>query len=833
RMSMSKTKQYKTAKVGHKEIDVTKTVRDIRGVDEIVKESIEKTWSDNLVNQMKVWLTPFPEATDIAEWDRMLLERYPPLYTVTEKTCRNCLMGPCELDKGKGTCGLGLETYQAKLSLQASCRGLSVQLSGTRDLLNHCIKEFGEEKEINWGKNVAYGMMNVNTLCGFTPKTLTEANRVVTYLEDQLTSLLASASVGYEQNVIDLESKALHTGSLLLAALDINEFLKHAFFDFCWGAERELVELPTFPEATTPTGLGSVDTGKPTLVFMGFDFLPAWNAVQYIKANGLEDTVEVTGIGSVGHDLVRFYEKAKILTSPVKAGKAFRMGIADVIVVSDTCCKTNVLEDARRTDAKVIATSFKQNMGLVDRIEEAVDDIVKEFLSGASAVLITDPKKAGEVAVKLVQAVKAQRKESYLLSMDEIKEWASKCDECDACFRVCPNSLHISAALMAATDGNNSRLCELHDKSIYCGKCEEACPHDIPIIDMIISAAQEEIREDKALMKAGRGTFSNLEVRDWAITVFSCPGSIVIMGCNNYKGSDMDIAYIASELISNTYSVTVAGCAASDIARHRDKKTGKFLYELYPSLFNPKCLVNTGGCSGQSHFTTAFYKVGYMGFRSPYRATYTLQSDFTTRFPNVLVIWGPASELMYTLASGYARAGIPVILGPGGFNFKRYLMGNKYDRSKWWALHGNTGKKGEVDPIPEHMIVPVETKEEVLALIPKLCLLFQDMEAARQTKFDFYLDYYKNGFGVWPDDWHLYVRREVEIPLIKKVKVLRLLEEEYGWEIDRKKGRVIRARHRDGRLIPMEKFLEEYGFPSGQYITLIPRLVYKERADRE
>lgn len=830
---MSKNKEYKTAKVGHKEIDITKTVRDIRGVEEIVKESIEKSWSDNLVNQMKVWLTPFPNATDIAEWDRMLLERYPPLYTVIEKRCNDCCMGPCELKKLKGTCGLDLETYQAKLSLQTSCRGLSIQLSSTRYLLNHCIKEFGERKKIGWGKNVAYGMMNVNAMCGFTPKTLKEANRVVTYLEGQLSDLLSSTSVGYEGNTIDLESKALHAGSLLLVALDINEFLKHAFFNFCWGPDRELTELPTFPEPNTHTGIGTVDTSKPVILFLGFDILPAWNAVNYIKANGMEDTIEVTGIGSVGHDLVRFYDKAKILTSPVKTSKVLRMGIPDVIVVGDTCCKTNVLEDAKRTDTKVIATSFNQNMGLMDRIEEGVDDLVKELLSGTSAVLITDPKKAGEVAVKLVGEIKSQRKESYLLSIDEIKKWASKCDECDACFRVCPNSLHISAALKAAANGDTSRLCYLHDKSIYCGKCEEACPHDIPIIDMIIGAAKEEIRDDKAVMKAGRGAFSNLEIRDWAITMFACPGSVVIMGCNNYRGSDMDIAHMASELISNIYSVTVAGCAASDIARHKDKKTGKFLYELYPTLFNPKCLVNTGGCSGQSHFPTAFYKVGYMGFRAPYRATYTMLSDFTTRLPNVLVIWGPASDLMYTLASGYARAGIPVILGPGGFNFKRYLMGNKYDRSKWWALHGNTGKKGEVDPLPEHMIVPVETKEEVLALIPKLCLLFQDMEAARQAKFDLYVDHYKNDFGVWPDDWHLYVRREVEIPLIKKAKVLRLLEEEHGWEIDWKKGMVSRVRHRDGRLIPMEKFLEEYGFPPGQYITLIPRFVYKERADRK
>jgi CO dehydrogenase/acetyl-CoA synthase alpha subunit len=106
------------------------------------------------------------------------------------------------------------------------------------------------------------------------------------------------------------------------------------------------------------------------------------------------------------------------------------------------------------------------------------------------------------------------------------------------------------------------------------------------------------------------------------------------------------------------------------------------------------------------------------------------------------------------------------------------------------------------------------------------------MEVARQNKFSLYLDYYQKRFGALPDDWHLYIRKEIEIPTTKKAKLLRLLEEEHGWEIDKKRGRIIKARHRDGRLLPHEQFLEEYGFKPGQYITLLPRLVYKVRQDR-
>ena len=98
------------AKVINTEVDASKAVRDIRGIEDLVKNSIETSWSENMVNQMKVWLTPFPHASDIMEWDKILLDRFPPLYTVTVKECQDCFQGPCDLEKGKGACGINLET---------------------------------------------------------------------------------------------------------------------------------------------------------------------------------------------------------------------------------------------------------------------------------------------------------------------------------------------------------------------------------------------------------------------------------------------------------------------------------------------------------------------------------------------------------------------------------------------------------------------------------------------------------------------------------------------------------------------------------------------------
>ena len=148
-------------------------------------------------------------------------------------------------------------------------------------------------------------------------------------------------------------------------------------------------------------------------------------------------------------------------------------------------------------------------------------------------------------------------------------------------------------------------------------------------------------------------------------------------------------------------------------------------------------------------------------------------------------------------------------------------------------IHGNTEEKKETEPTPEHMLIPVETIDEALALVPKLSFTLQEMENSRQNKFDLYLNAYKKRFGEWPDDWHLFVKKEAELPITKKAKIIRLLEEEHGWEVDKKRGRILKAKHRDGRLMEPGDFVENYGFRPGQYLTGLSRFVYKPRSDRK
>jgi CO dehydrogenase/acetyl-CoA synthase alpha subunit len=186
-------------------------------------------------------------------------------------------------------------------------------------------------------------------------------------------------------------------------------------------------------------------------------------------------------------------------------------------------------------------------------------------------------------------------------------------------------------------------------------------------------------------------------------------------------------------------------------------------------------------------------------------------------------MWNADTDDWYTVAAGLVRAGFPVILGPSGFKFKRYLMANKYDRDKWWMYDGVSGEKKEVDPGPVHMIVPVETKEEAVAMAMRLFARPLALRDPRLSSLDNYLDAFERFFGEYPDDWHLYVRSEQEIHMFKRVKMLRILEKEQGWEIEG--ARVKRARHRDGTLMDMSEYTDTYGVQQGRYSTLISRLI--------
>ena len=797
----------KIVKVGDCEVDLEEVVRDLRGVEDIATDII-KEMGERRVKQWKPKLNILAHASDIAEWDSVLLNRYHPLYTSIPST-------PTIME----------ESNQAKLSLQDTCKGLFKQLTFARDLLEFAIKVFGRNREIDMGSSITYPTMNTSMLTGFYTKNLDDMDRALSYAEAQLSELLLAAYFGSE-SVTEFEEKALHAGALTFLVMEIAETIKMCCFEFFNAGNHPATEYSDSPPVEIEVGMGAVDRTKPVIVFFGNNFLPAWFAVEHVKAKGLEDAIEICGVGAVGHDIPRFYNGGKVLTSAVKARKVTRAGIPDVVVASETCLDFDLVAEAKRVDAKVVAYGYKAGSGLEDRSDDSVDDILKTVMENdLPGVRITIPEKAGELAVKLAIAIKQKgnRKENYLLA--ELKEEASRCNSCDICVDVCPNKQTISKAM-----DDVSALADIYDNCIFCGECERACPEGVPIMDLIMSAAATtgKLKGDKYLMRAGRGPMSELEWRDLTFGIIlggNGPGMINIIGCGNHPGSEREVAEMARYFLERNALVTVSGCVAADVAKYFDENG--FLFEQYIAAGVLKGLVNFGGCTAISHVPAAIYRGALVGSGYTPKANWTQIADYLyARLPVVVIMWGAATEEMYAVAAGLVRSGIPVVIGPSGFKFKRYFLGDKDDRSKWWMYDGVTGEKKEVEPCPMHMLVPVDTKEEAIAMCAKLLHRPLALRDPRLASLEAENEAYKTFFGEYSDDWHLYVRSEQELHVMRRAELLRKLGQEHGWEIEGMK--IKRARHRSGELMDMQEYNKRYGIQLGRYSTLVPRLITRK-----
>lgn len=832
---MKKEPKIREVTVGKTTVKLDDIVRDPTGIEDILSDALTEPrlgWAERRLQQVGVRLNVFPSARDLREWDEILLDRYPPIYTPTSAKCTLCTLGACDLASSNGACGMDLKTKMATESLINSCKGASVQVSHARDMLKEALKRFDKDKELSHGDKARYPSINPAVLVGFDIYNIDDADRALSYGEQQINELLASTTFGAENDVMDLEEKALHAGSIFLLAGEIAELVKESCFGLCSAATQDLRDLPYFPHFIDQ-GVGSVDTSKPVILFAGNSVVAGVETVNYLENQGIADKVEVCGIGPAGLDLGRTYEGTKNVGTAQKILKVIRIGLPDVIVSGDQCIPVNILDECKKIHAPVIAVSHKSDMGLEDRTDDDVKSIISDLSEGnIPGVLVLDAEKAAEIAAEVSQKVSEKRKDmSFLPDMDREVE---ACDSCGKCNEACPNELRILEAMEEAKKGNSTLFSEeLYDSCLFCAKCEGICPQGIPIMSLILKSAEIKMKEEKYRMRPGRGTPAELEFRDvaFAFGFGSVSGIVAIAGCGGYPGSDKDVGYMANKLIELNYLVLTAGCAATDMAGHYNDFKKKHLYEAWNGLFQIEGMLNCGSCSALSHIARGFYKYTHVIARTPMRANYTEQADYIYgKLPCAVIMWGPVSEQMYAAAAGFARMGVTVVMGPHGSKYNRFFLGNTEDRSKWWCYDGFTGKKHEVEPCPPHLIVPVETKEEALVMVTRLLFRTNDFRDGRISKFDSYLTMYEDYFKDLPEDFNLYVRADAELPWTRKHKLLRILKEKYGWETDPVKGVVIKARHRDGRLLDPEDFAEEYGIRVGQYSTFLPRLILKEEA---
>ncbi|MCW4055752.1 MAG: acetyl-CoA decarbonylase/synthase complex subunit alpha, partial [Candidatus Bathyarchaeota archaeon] len=193
-------------------------------------------------------------------------------------------------------------------------------------------------------------------------------------------------------------------------------------------------------------------------------------------------------------------------------------------------------------------------------------------------------------------------------------------------------------------------------------------------------------------------------------------------------------------------------------------------------------LANVGSCVSNSHIAGAAIKIASIFARRKLRGNYEEIADYIhDRVGAVGVAWGAMSQKAASIASGFWRLGVPVIVGPHGSKYRRMLLGRKDHEEDWYVYDARTGEKVFVGPTPEHLFYAAETKEEAMVMTAKLCMRPNDTTKGRSIKLTHYIDLSRRLYGVMPDDIHLFVRTPADIPITMKEEIIGILDEK-GWK---------------------------------------------------
>ncbi|WP_455364920.1 CO dehydrogenase/acetyl-CoA synthase complex subunit alpha [[Eubacterium] cellulosolvens] len=722
--------------------------------------------------------TPQPGMADLREWDRKLLEKYKPLYMPFCDVCCLCTMGKCDLTKGKrGACGLDMSAQQSRIVLLACCIGAATHAAHGRHLIEHLIEKYGRRQILDVGGiSVDVEAPVTRLVYGIRPRTISDLEDVLDYVEKEVTALLSATHTGQEGNSIDFESKVFHAGMIDQLAMEVADIAQISALGF----------PKADPEAYfADIGVGSVDTSKPIILVIGHNVPPAVEITRYLKEKGLEDQVELCGLCCTAHDTARHSHHAKIIGPLSWQLRFIRSGIPDVIVVDEQCIRADTLIEAGKVKTPVIATNEKNCQGLPDRTKEDPSEIADSLIKGESAgALILDPVKVGKIAVETALALAPKRKEfKSLPEIETLIAGAKRCRQCNECMRACPNDTDIPQAMVEAASGKLEKLADLLETCIGCGRCDSACPEGIPIHTYMTKAAERKLKEEKFKIRVGRGAIQDIEIRNVGspIVLGEIPGVVAFVGCSNYAKGGKEVAEMAEEFAKRKYIIVASGCAAMSMAMNKDEE-GKTIYEKYTGDFDAGGVVNVGSCVSNSHIAGAAIKIASIFAKRKLRANYEEIADYIhNRVGAVGVAWGAMSQKAAAIASGFWRLGVPVIVGPHGSKYRRMLLGNKESKKAWEVYDARTGKKVYVGPTPEHLFYAAETKEDAVVMIAKLCMRPNDTSKGRAIKLAHYIDLYRRIYGRMPEDIHLLVRTEADIPFTMKEEIKTILKQK-NWE---------------------------------------------------
>jgi len=734
--------------------------------------------------------TPMPSIATLRDWDFFLLKRYKPFYAPYCDMCCLCTMGKCDLTGNKrGACGIDLATQTGRIVTIAVAMGTTCHTGHARHMLHdieHMTGKKLSEIPVDLGPEIAEVAPVTQLITGIKPKTLADLEKALRYVEEQITQVLDAVHTGQEGSYLDYESKALHLGMMDALGKEIADIAQICAFGLPVGESNQpLIDV----------GMGVVDKNKAVILVIGHHAPPAFNIADYIEANGLEGEVELAGICCTAHDTSRYYEKTKIVGSLGRQLKAIRAGIADVIVIDEQCIRADVLYHTKKLGIPLICTNERAMHGLPDFTKKDPKEAIKYLLDGNPGCVILDPLKVGEVAVEVARAKRKQRSGEFkpLLSEEQFFNYAKSCTQCGNCTIACPQGIRIGEAMEAAEKGDKSKLEERWDICIACGRCEQVCPKGIPIIDMLNFAAWNRIINERGKVRRGRGPVRDSEIRNVGapIVLGTIPGIIAVIGCSNYPNGTKDAYTVMNEFASRNYIVVTTGCMAMDAGLYRDEE-GKTIYEKYPDDFNGGCVANLGSCVSNSHIYGAAIKVARIFAKRNIRANFEEIADYIlNRIGACGLAWGAYSQKAAAIATAANRFGIPAVVGPHGSKYRRAFLGRPYNDEDWMVYDVRTGEKVRIEPAPQDLLVAAETIEEAIPLMAKLCFRPNDTTQGRSIKLTHYIDLSLKYLKRMPDDWHLFVRTEADLPLARKDELLKILEDKHGWKIDWSKKKIL------------------------------------------
>jgi acetyl-CoA decarbonylase/synthase complex subunit alpha len=334
-------------------------------------------------------------------------------------------------------------------------------------------------------------------------------------------------------------------------------------------------------------------------------------------------------------------------------------------------------------------------------------------------------------------------------------------------------------AVLAAAEGDFGPLADVYDECIGCARCESACPNEYDLHSWMVKAAEGRWKQENFMVRSGRGAIKDTEIRNVGqpIVFGEIPGVIAHVGCANYPDGGRAIHDHAEEFAKRRFIVVFSGCAAMTVGTIKDEE-GKSIYERRPGTFDAGSVLNVGSCVSNSHIAGAAIKIASIFAKRNLRGNYEEIADYIhNRVGAVGISWGAMSQKAASIAAGFWRLGVPVIVGPHGTKYRRMLLGRADKAEDWMVWDARTGDRVQVAPGPEHLFYAVENFEEMMVLTAKLAIRPNDTAKGRAIKLSHYIDLHETYKGYFPEDVHSYIRRETDIPITLKDKIKAQMKE--------------------------------------------------------